>query len=111
MTRPYWLGSAGVVTMIPPARPALMSSTPVAATRRATEELAQRVFPACLAFFMSGLVSAVVTAINTGLMGGFVWRWLGAWALALPVAVTAAYLVRPVAWRLARTVARLARQW
>lgn len=70
-------------------------------------DLATRLVPACLATCMSGLVSAVVTAINTGFEGGYLGRWLGAWALALPAAVTGAYLFRSVAIRMARALAAL----
>ncbi|WP_187770635.1 DUF2798 domain-containing protein [Cognatilysobacter lacus] len=68
---------------------------------------AQRLLPGFLATGMSAFVAAVVTAINTGIDAGFVLRWLAAWLLAWPAAVVAAYALRPLAWRLALTVARL----
>lgn len=69
---------------------------------------AQRLMPACLAVFMSGFVAAVVTAINTGIDAGYMGRWLLAWAIACPAAIAAAYVFRPLAWRLARLLARQA---
>jgi hypothetical protein len=56
---------------------------------------------------MSAFVAAVVTVVNTGLDAGTVVRWTGAWVLALPAAIVAAYLFRPMAWRAALAVARL----
>lgn len=67
---------------------------------------AQRLLPACLAMMMSAFVAGVVTALNTGLDAGLVLRWLKAWALACPAAVVAAYLFRPLAWRVACGIAR-----
>lgn len=72
----------------------------------ATIARAQRLLPAFLATGMSAFVAAVVTAINTGVDAGFPLRWLYAWAIALPSAIVAAYLLRPVAWRAALAVAR-----
>lgn len=68
---------------------------------------AQRLLPGTLATFMSAFVAGVVTAINTGLEPGFALRWLKAWSIALPAAIVAAYLFRPAAMALARTIARL----
>ena len=70
---------------------------------------AQRLLPAFLAVGMSAFVAAVVTIINTGLDADTFARWARAWGLALPVAVAAAYLFRPLAWRAAMAVARLRR--
>jgi hypothetical protein len=70
---------------------------------------ARRLLPACLAVFMSGFVAAVVTAINTGITGidaGYAGRWLLAWIIACPAAIAAAYVFHPLAWRLARLLAR-----
>ena len=67
----------------------------------------QRLLPACLAVFMSGFVAAVVTAINTGIDAAYPWRWLLAWAIACPAAIVAAYLFRPLAWRLAAMLSRM----
>jgi len=68
---------------------------------------AQRLLPAFLATGMSAFVAAVVTAINTGLDPGFPLRWLYAWAIALPSAIVAAYVLRPLAWRAALALARV----
>jgi len=68
---------------------------------------AQRLLPGFLATGMSAFVAAVVTAINTGMDPGFPLRWLYAWAIALPSAIVAAYLLRPLAWRAALALARL----
>jgi hypothetical protein len=68
---------------------------------------AERLMPACHAAFMSAFVALVVTAINTGIDAGLPARWIAAWALALPAAIAAAYLFRPVAWRIARALAGL----
>lgn len=68
---------------------------------------AQRLLPGFLATCMSAFVAAVVTAVNTGVDGGFVQRWLYAWGLALPAAIVAAYLFRPLAWRVALVASRL----
>lgn len=67
---------------------------------------AQRWFPALLATAMSAFVALVVTAINTGLDAGLTARWWHAWTLALPAAIVAAYLFRPLAWRVALALAR-----
>jgi hypothetical protein len=72
------------------------------------EQRAQQWLPAFLAIGMSAFVAAVVTLINTGMDAGFLLRWLRAWAIACPAAVAAAYVLRPLAWRAARAVARTA---
>lgn len=70
------------------------------------EQRAQQWLPAFLAIGMSAFVAAVVTLINTGVdVGVFLW-WLRAWSIACPAAVAAAYVLRPLAWRAARAVAR-----
>lgn len=66
---------------------------------------AERLLPGLLALGMSAFVAAVVTTINTGLDTGLPLRWLRAWTLAAPAAVVAAYLLRPLAWRLALAIA------
>lgn len=68
---------------------------------------AQRLLPGFLATCMSAFVAAVVTAVNTGVGAGYVSRWLYAWGLALPAAIVAAYLFRPLAWRAALMASRL----
>jgi Protein of unknown function (DUF2798) len=69
--------------------------------------MTQRLLPATLATFMSAFVAGVVTAINTGVEQGFPLRWLQAWSIALPAAIVAVYAFRPLALRLARTLASL----
>ena len=69
--------------------------------------LMQRLLPGCMAFYMSALVSAVVTVVNTGVGDGVLLRALSAWSLALPVAVVAAYLTRPIAMATARMLSRV----
>jgi len=61
---------------------------------------AQRLLPGVLATFMSAFVAGLVTALNTGVDAGLPLRWLSAWLVAWPAAVAAAYLFRPLAWRL-----------
>lgn len=68
---------------------------------------AQRLLPGFLAIGMSAFVALMVTAINTGLDAELPMRWLSAWARACPVAILAAYLLRPLAWRAALAVAAL----
>lgn len=55
---------------------------------------------------MSAFVALVVTAINTGVDAQLIARWWHAWRLALPAAIVAAYLFRPLAWRVALLLAR-----
>lgn len=70
------------------------------------EQRAQRWLPGFLAVGMSAFVALVVTAVNTGIDAGVLLRWARAWAIACPAAIVAAYLLRPWAMGLARTVAR-----
>ena len=77
-------------------------SVPSDAQRRA-----ERLMPGVLATGMSAFVAAVVTTVNTGLDPGFPLRWLRAWALAGPAAILAAYVLRPLAWRIAQRLARV----
>ena len=72
----------------------------------ARTQRAQRLLPGCLATFMSAFVAAVVTAINTGIGDGYAGRWWVAWLVAWPAAVLAAYVFRPLAWRLSCLLAR-----
>jgi len=67
---------------------------------------AHRWQPAFQATGMSAFVALVVTAINTGVDPQLLARWLHAWRLALPAAIVAAYLFRPLAWRIALLLAR-----
>jgi hypothetical protein len=82
----------------------------VAASAAAIQRRAHRWQPAFQATGMSAFVALVVTAINTGVDAHLVARWLHAWRLALPAAIVAAYLFRPLAWRLALLLARLGRR-
>jgi hypothetical protein len=77
-----------------------------AAVTDALHRRAHRWQPAFQATGMSAFVALVVTAINTGLDAQLVARWLHAWRLALPAAIAAAYLFRPLAWRIALLTAR-----
>ena len=70
------------------------------------ERRAHRLQPAFQATGMSAFVALVVTAINTGVDAQLIARWWHAWRLALPAAIVAAYLFRPLAWRVARLLAR-----
>lgn len=54
-----------------------------------------------MALCMSALVTATATSVNSATVAGFMAAFLRAWAVSLPVAVVAAYLTRPWAWRLA----------
>lgn len=67
---------------------------------------AERIAPAFLALGMSAFVAAVVTTINTGIDPGLAERWLRAWAVAAPAAVVAVYALRPLARRLALSLAK-----
>ena len=53
------------------------------------------------------IVALVVTALNTGVDAGLAARWIRAWTPACPCAIVAAYLWRPLAWRIALALARL----
>ena len=70
------------------------------------ERRAHRLQPAFQATGMSEFVALVVPALNTGVDAHLVARWLHAWRLALPAAIVAAYLFRPLAWRIALLLAR-----
>lgn len=71
-----------------------------------TRRRAERLLPGFLAVGMSAFVAAVVTAVNTGIDGALAVRWLYAWGIALPAAIIAAYLLRPLAWCAALWIAR-----
>ena len=73
------------------------------------ERRAHRLQPAFQATGMSAFVALVVTAINTGVDAQLIARWWHAWRLALPAAIVAAYLFRPLAWRVSRLLARWSR--
>jgi hypothetical protein len=81
----------------------------VADREAVVERRAHRLQPAFQATGMSAFVALVVTAINTGVDAQLIARWWHAWRLALPAAIVAAYLFRPLAWRVARLLARWSR--
>jgi Protein of unknown function (DUF2798) len=81
-----------------------------AAVTADVQRRAHRWQPAFQATGMSAFVALVVTAINTGVDPQLVARWLHAWRLALPAAIAAAYLFRPLAWRTALLLARWSRR-
>mgnify|MGYP003318085933 CR=1 FL=1 len=50
-----------------------------------------------MGFGMSLLMTLIITYVNTGLDSGYLNRFLKAWAVGLPIAITAALLVGPIA--------------
>ena len=50
-----------------------------------------------MGFGMSLLMTLIITYVNTGLDDGYLNRFLKAWAVGLPIAITAALLVGPIA--------------
>ena len=50
-----------------------------------------------MGFGMSLLMTLIITYVNTGLDNGYINRFLKAWAVGLPIAITAALLVGPIA--------------
>ena len=50
-----------------------------------------------MGFGMSLLMTLIITYINTGIDSGYLNRFLKAWAVGLPIAISAALLVGPVA--------------
>ena len=50
-----------------------------------------------MGFGMSLLMTLIITYVNTGLDNGYIGRFLKAWAVGLPIAITSALLVGPVA--------------
>ena len=50
-----------------------------------------------MGFGMSLLMTLIITYVNTGLDYGYINRFLKAWADRLPIAMTAALLVGPIA--------------
>jgi hypothetical protein len=60
---------------------------------------------------MSLLMSGVITFLNLGLPPDFLARWLSAWLPAWAVASPVAFLVGPVAQRLARASERWLAGW
>ena len=50
-----------------------------------------------MGFSMSLLMTLIITYVNTGFDNGYIQRFLKAWAVGLPIAITAALLVGPIA--------------
>ena len=50
-----------------------------------------------MGFGMSLLMTLIITYVNTGIDDGYMNRFLKAWAVGLPIAITAALLVGPIA--------------
>ena len=50
-----------------------------------------------MGFGMSLLMTLIITYVNTGMDKGYLIRFLKAWAVGLPIAITAALLVGPIA--------------
>tara|TARA_B100001564_G_scaffold307701_1_gene277703 strand:+ start:85 stop:306 length:222 start_codon:yes stop_codon:yes gene_type:complete len=50
-----------------------------------------------MGFGMSLLMTLIITYVNTGIDSGYLNRFFKAWAVGLPIAITAALLVGPVA--------------
>ncbi len=50
-----------------------------------------------MGFGMSLLMTLIITYVNTGMDNGYFKRFLKAWAVGLPIAITAALLVGPIA--------------
>ena len=50
-----------------------------------------------MGFGMSLLMTLIITYVNTGFDKGYLSRFLKAWVVGLPIAITAALLVGPVA--------------
>jgi len=53
-----------------------------------------------MGFGMSLLMTLIITYINTGMDNGYINRFLKAWVVGLPIAITAALLVGPIAKKL-----------
>ena len=50
-----------------------------------------------MGFGMSLLMTLIITYVNTGMDIGYLKRFLKAWAVGLPIAISAALLVGPIA--------------
>ena len=53
-----------------------------------------------MGFGMSLLMTLIITYVNTGMDNEYPIRFLKAWAVGLPIAITAALLVGPIAKKL-----------
>ena len=50
-----------------------------------------------MGFGMSLIMTLIITYVNTGLNSGYLYRFLKAWVVGLPIAISAALLVGPIA--------------
>ena len=50
-----------------------------------------------MGFGMSLIMTLIITYVNTGIDSDYINRFLKAWAVGLPIAITAALLVGPIA--------------
>ena len=50
-----------------------------------------------MGFSMSLLMTLIITYINTGMDSGYLDRFLKAWAVGLPIAISTALIVGPIA--------------
>ena len=55
------------------------------------------IFILIMGFGMSLLMTLIITYINTGMDSGYLDRFLKAWALGLPIAISTALIVGPIA--------------
>ena len=54
-------------------------------------------FTLIMGFGMSLLMTLIITYINTGMDSGYIDRFLKAWAVGLPIAISTALIVGPIA--------------
>ncbi len=55
------------------------------------------IFILIMGFGMSLLMTLIITYINTGMDSGYIDRFLKAWAVGLPIAISTALIVGPIA--------------
>ena len=55
------------------------------------------IFILIMGFGMSFLMTLIITYINTGMDSGYLDRFLKAWAVGLPIAISTALIVGPIA--------------
>ena len=55
------------------------------------------IFILIMGFGMSLLMTLIITYINTGMDSGYLDRFLKAWAVGLPIAISTALIVGPIA--------------